>query len=143
MTKDTNGGRHQPPALADLAAARTDYQDVPVESLGGMSLRLYALSGTDRAELMSDMSDLADLDEKQDKLPPATVKRVFLFQIRVVAESLGYPEAEWDRVGGTLGEKAIDQLFAVASDLSGLGAKSQDEAVQRLRPKRNAASGTG
>lgn len=133
-----------PPALADLAAARTDYEDVVVESLGGMTLRLYALTGTARAHLLSTMVELATIDVTDEKvsLPPEQVQRVFMFQIRVVGASLGYPEDQWDAIGGVLGEATIDQLFAVASKLSGLGATAQDEAVQRLRPVRSAASGT-
>lgn len=143
MTKTPTVGGITPPTLADLMAARTDYEDVQVESLGGMTLRLYALTGTARARLLSTMVELAGIDVADaTNIPPEQVQRVFMFQIRVVGASLGYAEAEWEDVGGVLGEATITQLFDVASKLSGLGATAQDEAVQRLRPVRNAASGT-
>lgn len=141
MTKTTERRVHQPPALDDLIESRSDFEDVDVESLGGRTLRLYALSGTDRAKLMSTMVDLADIDPENAR-DPETVMRVFHFQIRVVAASLGYPEDQWEAFGQAVGEGVIGQLFDVASRLSGMGADAQDEAVQRLRTVRSVASGT-
>lgn len=138
-----NGGRQAPPTIEELWNLRNDYQDVELPELGGTTLRLYALTGNARAELMSEMVDLSHLEgADQPDLDTATVRRVFDFQTRVVGASLGYPSGQWGTVGDVLGNSVIDNLFAVASKLSGLDTSSQDEAVQRLRPVRNAASGT-
>ena len=137
----TKGRGPQPPSIDQLIEARSDYEDVEVEGLGGMTLRVYALSGTARARLMSTMADLAEIDPDKVK-DPDTVMRVFMFQIRVVGASLGYPEDQWEAIGDAVGEEAIGQLFEVATRLSGLGDSAQDEAVQRLRAVRNVASGS-
>ena len=142
-SKDRGGAA--PVTLEELRAARTDYRDVPCEGLGGKEVRIYALSGTARAKLMTSTLGLAQLatdDDALAKLPPEQAEQVFMFQARVVAASMGFPEDQWDSVSDVLGGPTISQLFDVASDLSGLNEASQDEAVQRLRPVRNVASGT-
>jgi len=140
MTETEVRGAPVPRTLADLWALRTDYRDVPVADLGGTSLRMFALTGTARAHLLSDMADLAG---ERDATDPATVRRVFMFQVRVVAASLGYPEDAWDALGGVLGSGAIETLYTVAAELSGLEKEQQEKATERLRRRRNAASGTG
>lgn len=132
-----NGG--QPRSLDELWALRTDYRDVPVDALGGTDLRIYALTGTARARLLGDMADLAN---ERDVTDPATVHRVFMFQVRVVAASMGYPEAQWDDLGSTLGAATIEQLYVVAAELSGLDQEQQQAATERLPRRRSAASGT-
>ena len=59
-----SGAVTAPLSLVDLRALRSDYRDVPVAGLGGHELRVYALSGTARAQLRSVMADLTD--EKVD-----------------------------------------------------------------------------
>ena len=96
---------------------------------------------TARAQLMSAMVDLSEIADEQAR-DPVTVKRVFEFQIRVVAASMGYPQELWDQVGEVMGAGTIEELFRHASSLSGLDAEAQDKAVQRLRRARRTASGT-
>jgi hypothetical protein len=135
----TNGrGAPAPRPLADLLLLRTDYEDVPVASLGGEVLRVYALSGTARAKLIPDMGRLAAMGDEKS---PETVAAVYSFQIRVAAASVGYPEPEWDAFGA-LGQEAITNLYEVAARLSGLGPDSQGEAVRRLPRPRRVASGS-
>lgn len=139
MAEGTNGGALVAlPTLAELAALRSDYEDVPVPQLGGTILRVYALTGTARAQLVGPMAELAKADNDKD---PETVKRVWLFQGMVVGASLGYPEDEWSGVGNALGVEAISLLYDVAARLSALGGEAKAEAVQRLPRRRNAASG--
>ena len=142
MTNEA-GGRGAAPAplsLDDIKALRTDYRDVPVPDLGGHTLRLYALSGTARADLLGDMADIAG---EQDEKDPTTVKRVFVFQSRCVAASLGYPMEQWDSVADALGGGTIESLYDIVADLSGLGAQAEAKVRTRLSRRRSAASGTG
>lgn len=139
---DTKSRRQEaPPALAEIIAARTDYEDVQVASLGGKTLRVHAVSGTARAKLMSGMVGLLD-DEAAAKKDPAKVERVLMFQVHVVAASLGYPEEQWAAVGDALGEGAIEQLFDVATRLSRLDKDSADEVAHSLKQTKSTASGT-
>lgn len=142
MTSEA-GGRGVPGtlrSLGELAALRTDYEDVEVPELGGASLRVYALTGTARAMLIPDMAALAG---KEDSEAPQVVRDVLLFQGRVCGAALGYPVEEWDGVGAVLGTAALDRVYEVAARLSGLDAAAQKGAQERLRPTRKAASGTG
>lgn len=130
-------------SLDELRALRTDFQDVSVPELGGTELRVYALTGTARATFVSEMADLAGEDEEKASKDPAVVRRVFLFQGRVVAASLGYPSSEWDGLGDVLGARVIERLFDVSSSLSALNEEAQQKAVARLGRARKRASGTG
>lgn len=141
MTASNGRGSH-PPALADLWALRTDYEDVQVAELGDTTLRVYALTGAARAILVSDMADLAGRKREGAEQDPALVQRVLLFEGRAVAASLGYPREEWDRLVETLGAGAIERLYEVAARLSGLDRADQVEATERLGRRRKAASGT-
>lgn len=143
---DTNGrAGATPPKLQELMTLRTDFEDVPVPQLGGTELRLYALTGTARAVLVSEMTGLQARHTKAGTDPdddPATVQAVMEFQGRVVAASLGYPLDEWDQLGATIGAPAVELLYEKASALSGIDKKDQDKATDRLPPTRKAASGT-
>jgi hypothetical protein len=142
---DEAGGRgaSAPRSLDELWALRTDYRDVEVEDLGGQALRLYALTGTARAQLMSEMAGLADIADDPDAMKdPAVVRRVFAYQGHAVAASLGYPLSDWDGLADVLGAQTIETLYATVAELSGLEKAQQEKAVRRLRPARSAASGT-
>ena len=125
-------------SLDDLWALRTDWEDVPVPSLGGRVLRVYALSGTARARLMPDMARLSEQDEKNAE----TVADLLRFQNRVVGASLGLPEPDWDGAGSALGADAVEALYAVAARLSGLEPDAQRKAARRLPATRNSDSGS-
>jgi hypothetical protein len=145
-----NGAAHvltSPLPLDQLWAMRTDYEDVPVPSLGGVKLRVYALSGTARAHLVPAMAALADGKEPGERIggagdSPENIERVLLFQGHVVGASLGYPESQWDALPSTLGAQAIEDLYAVASRLSALDASAQAKATARLPRKRSAEAGS-
>jgi hypothetical protein len=141
---DEAGGRGAastaPLSLDELWALRSDFEDVTVPELGGTVLRLYALTGTARAVLLRDMADLADTKDEKD---PNVVQRVLLFEGRVVAASLGHPEADWDRFGSVVGSGAIERLYEVAARLSGLDKDQQDKAKAALKARRSGGSGTG
>lgn len=136
-----------PLPLEQLWALRTDYQDVPVESLGGQRVRLYALSGTARARLVPEMAALAEGRTPGERIggqgdSPESVQRVLVFQGHVVAASLGYPEDQWDEVPGILGATAVEDLYAVAAKLSALEGDATAKATERLPRKRSAGSGS-
>jgi hypothetical protein len=129
-----------PLSLEELHALRSDFEDVEVAELGGRKVRVYALTGTARAKLVPDMAAVAASKSGRDD--PEMIRSVFVFQSRVVAASLGYPEAAWDDVGSALGAGAVETLYDVAARLSGLDEQSQAKATERLPRRRNAASGT-
>lgn len=142
---DTSGGQPLLPTIAELQEARTDCEDVAVEALGGKVLRLYGLGGTNRAVLMSKYAAFIPDDENatpQQPNDPEQVKQLLLFQVMLVSASLGYREDQWAAVGDALGSAAVEQLFDVASRLSGLGPDATKQAVQRLRPVGSGGSGT-
>ena len=138
---DETGGRGAPVprSLDELWALRSDFEDVAVPELSGVTLRVYALSGSARALLVPDMAAVA---ASRDDSSPETVRAVFDFQTRVVASSLGYSPEDWEAVGRVLGSAAIERLYEVASRLSGLDHAEQAKASRRLRPVRSAASGS-
>lgn len=144
MSLTLAGGASAPPSLDELWALRSDYRDVAVEELGGTTLRVYALTGTARAELLSEMADLAGSQlTAEQSTDPAIVRRVLVFQGNVVAAALGYPRDQWQGVGSTLGTSAIERLYEVAAELSGLDKDEQDKATARLGKVRKNGSGTG
>jgi hypothetical protein len=118
---------------------RTDWEDVPVPQLGGTELRVYALTGTARAELIGDIQVLA---KKGDATDPETIRGILDFQGRVVAASLGYARDEWSGLAEVMGSGAIEALYDVAARLSGLEQEHQERAKARLKVRRSAASGT-
>ncbi len=137
-----NDEAHGPPPLAELTTLRTDFEDVPVPMLGDTVLRVYALTGTTRALLVSEMAGEAQhLDDDTDT-DPASVRKVMEFQGRVAAAGLGYPPEEWDGLNAAIGSQACALLYEVAARLSGMGEDDQAKATARLQPKRKAASGT-
>ena len=142
MNDEAGGGGvlAAPPSLSELRALRSDWEDVPVPELGGRLLRVFALSGTARARLVPDIARLAATSNGEVK-DPSVIADILAWQTRVVASSLGYPEAEWDAFGGVIGSGAIERLYEVAAKLSALDADAQAEATRRLRRRRNAASG--
>ena len=142
MSEQSKAGGNQPPAISDLLASRTDYEDVPVPALGGKELRVWGLSGTARAHLLSQYNEW--LPDGEDEKPQSSeqLRHVLMFQVDVVAASLGYPPEEWEAVGMALGATAVEQLFDTAAALSGIGPAAQAEAVQRLRPTAKEGSGT-
>ena len=142
MSKQADGGQQPLASIEELLAARTDFRDVEVEALGGKVLRLYGLSGTARAHLLAHYANVLPDDDTDVPDDPALLEKLLLFQVDVVAASLGYLPEQWPAVGAALGATAIEQLFDTASELSGIGPGAQAEAVQRLRPQRNAGSGT-
>lgn len=135
-----SGSSPEPLRLADIWAIRTDFEDVPVEQLGGRVVRVYALTGTARAKLVPSMADLAN---SGDSSSPENVERIMLFQSRVVAASLGFKEAEWGTFGETMGSEAIEALYEHAAKLSGLDGAAQTGAQDRLKGRRKVGSGTG
>jgi len=143
-----NGGQrglptHLRPSIDDLVAARTDYEDVEVESLGGMTLRVFGLTGVARASLMSEYAAYMPADG-DDKLPDDsdTLRMLLLFQVKVVGAALGYPEDEWEAAGTALGTDAVEQLFDVASRLSGIGPEAEAKADADLKATGTDDSGT-
>ena len=124
-------------SLDELTQLRTDYEDVPVSQLGGAVLRLYALTGAERARLISAASRL----EKEVGAEVAESEAALLFPVRIVGASLGYPEDQWVALGEALGAEALDDLYKVASRLSGVGDSDKQE-KDRQPEKRNAASGS-
>ena len=135
----TRGAAPAPLELADLRALRTDYEDVVCPDLGGTTLRLYALSGTARALLVPAMADLVAGDQQS----PDAVRRVFQFEVRVVASSLGYHEDEWDAAGDALGAPTVELLYPVAARLSKLNREDVDEVATELGEATSDGSGTG
>jgi hypothetical protein len=137
----TRGAAPAPLSLADLAALRTDYEDVTCPDMGDAVLRLYALSGTARAQLVPAMADLAGTDDDDARSPDA-VRRVFQFEVRVVASCLGYPEAEWDAAGDALGAPTVELLYPVAARLSKLDRQEVDAVAAEMGKATSEGSGT-
>lgn len=133
-----NGEGIHPLPFTEIWALRTDWEDVPVEQLGGTVLRLYALTGTARAELLEGMISLSRETDEKD---PATIRAILDFQGKVVAASLGYPREEWSGLGAVMGSGTIEALYEIAARLSGLDEGQQTQATERLRRRRSAASG--
>jgi hypothetical protein len=133
-----------PPLLSfdEIRSSRIDYRDVVVPELGGRELRIYALSGSARAALMSEMVSLAGIDLENAK-NPEVIGKVMLYSGRVVAASLGYPQDQWDVAADALGSGAVETLYEVAAELSKLTDDATEKDVARLQRRRKAASGTG
>jgi len=127
-----------PRSLDELIQLRTDYEDVPVSQLGGEVLRVYALTGAERARLISQASRL----EKEVGAEVADSEAALLFPVRIVGASLRYPEDQWVALGEALGAEALDDLYKVASRLSGVGDSDAKQEKDRQPEKRNAASGS-
>lgn len=139
------------PTLADLAASRTDYEDVPVPQLGGRLLRLWGISGETRVTLMLEARKLlaetgveSEADVSKLGEDAKTIADVLRFQSHVVAASLGYPEEMWEDVAKTLPSDAIDDvLYPVAERLSALNPTRRAKAVEEMGTTASAGSGTG
>ena len=140
MTKEAGGQAGGPVSLDQLRTLRSDYQDVPVPGLGGTTIRLWALSGTERAGLIKEISALSKLDP--DGSDPEVIEKVLLFQCRVVAASMQLDPGEWDGLADAIGAGIVEDLYTVAAKLSRLEREAQAEALERLPAKRSTASGT-
>jgi hypothetical protein len=144
MARDNAGASAGPPPIASLAEARTDYEDVPVPQLGGMVIRLYALSGQDRGAIFSEMAALVRDRSESDirEADPDTIRKVLDFQTHVVAASMGYPQSAWPALGGAISADTIeDVLFPVCERLSKLGATEKVKADLKATP--SVVSGSG
>lgn len=124
----TAGNGHRLIALEDLLAQPLPYEDVPTPEYGSdATVRLYAVTGTKRAEL-------AEISEG-DQTNGARLR----FVHALVAASIG-GEATAEQVGG-LPSAVIDRLSRVALRLAGIGSEEIDKATEDLGAVPNAASG--
>lgn len=124
-TATANG--HRLVSFAELIELPPPHEDVPLPELG-VEVRLYAISGQERARLGALANSLAD--EPQSEMD---------FTCQVIAASL---EAGVAEDVAKLPALVINRLMRVAFRLAGIGERAIDEAAAALKTTPSADSGS-
>lgn len=122
----TNG--HRLVTLAELLDLPLPYEDVTLPEMGGVSVRLTAIDGNERARLAGIAAKVGDDSEQQ-----------LAFIHEVIAATLpdGTPESV-----GKLPSSVINRLTSPAMRLAGIGEAAVTEAMTALKGTPSAESGS-
>jgi hypothetical protein len=123
-----NGNGHKLVSLDDLLALPLPFEDVDVPEYGeGMQVRLYAVTGLERASLAKSLGAV-DTDDSEQNLR---------YQHVLIAATL---HSTPDKVA-SLTAPTIDRLSNVALRLAGLSRKAEEEAEAVLKVTPSGDSG--
>lgn len=122
----TNG--HRLVSLAELLELPKPFEDVTLPEMGGVTVRLTAIDGIERARLAGISSKVADDSEAQ-----------LLFVNEVIAATM--TDSTPEQVG-KLPSSVINRLTPVAMRLAGIGEEAVTDAMTALKTIPSAENGS-